>query len=110
MSRWIYLGLAIISEVTATASLKATEGFTNLLPSAIVVIGYCSAFYFMSLTLDTIPVGMVYAIWSGAGIVGIALVSYILYGQKLDFGAIIGMSLIVAGILVMRLFSDASFE
>ena len=110
MSRWIYLGLAIISEVTATASLKATEGFTNLLPSAIVVIGYCSAFYFMSLTLDTIPVAMVYAIWSGAGIVGIALVSYILYGQKLDLGAIIGMSLIVAGILVMRLFSDASFE
>jgi len=110
MGRWIYLGLAIISEVTATASLKATEGFTNLIPSVIVIIGYCSAFYFMSLTLDTIPVGVVYAIWSGAGIVGIAIVSYILYGQRLDPGAIIGMGLIIAGILVMRLFSDASFE
>ena len=64
----------------------------------------------MSLTLDTIPVGVVYAIWSGAGIVGIAIVSYIVYGQRLDPGAVIGMGLIIAGILVMRLFSDASFE
>lgn len=110
MGRWIYLGLAIVSEVTATASLKATEGFSNLIPSVIVIIGYFSAFYFMSLTLDTIPVGVVYAIWSGAGIVGIAIVSYIVYGQRLDPGAVIGMGLIIAGILVMRLFSDASFE
>ena len=109
MSRWIYLGLAIISEVIATTSLKSTEGFTKFFPSTIVVIGYCVAFYFLSLTLDSIPVGVVYAVWSGAGIVGIAILSWIIYGQSLDLGTGIGMALIIAGIVVMRLYSNVDF-
>ncbi|MFL2977012.1 MAG: DMT family transporter [Candidatus Thalassarchaeaceae archaeon] len=109
MSRWAYLGLAIISEVIATTSLKSTEGFTKFLPSTIVVIGYCAAFYFLSLTLDSIPIGVVYAIWSGAGIVGIAILSWIIYGQNLDLGTGIGMALIIAGIIVMRLYSNVDF-
>ena len=68
MSKWLFLGLAIFSEVVATASLKSTEGFTRWGPSLIVIVGYCSAFYFLSLTLDTIPVGVAYAIWSGVGV------------------------------------------
>tara|TARA_Y100001968_G_scaffold308188_1_gene326678 strand:+ start:1590 stop:1922 length:333 start_codon:yes stop_codon:yes gene_type:complete len=110
MNRWVYLGFAIISEVIATASLKSTEGFTKLIPSAIVLIGYCAAFYFLSLTLDTIPVGVAYAVWSGVGIVGIAILSMIFYGQSLDLGSIIGMALIIAGIIVMRLYSKVAFE
>ena len=110
MNRWAYLGFAIISEVIATASLKSTEGFTKLIPSAIVLIGYCAAFYFLSLTLDTIPVGVAYAVWSGVGIVGIAILSMIFYGQSLDLGSVIGMALIIAGIVVMRLYSKVAFE
>lgn len=109
MSRWAYLGLAIISEIIATTSLKSTEGFTKFLPSSIVVIGYCAAFYFLSLTLDSIPIGVVYAIWSGAGIVGIAILSWIIYGQNLDLGTGIGMVLIIAGIVVMHLYSNVDF-
>jgi len=110
MNRWAYLGLAIISEVIATASLKSTVGFTKFLPSVIVLIGYCAAFYFLSLTLDTIPVGIAYAVWSGVGIVGIALLSVIFYDQNLDLGSVIGMALILAGIIVMRLYSNVAFE
>ena len=109
MSKWPYLGMAIFSEVIATSSLKSTEGFTKFLPSTIVVIGYCAAFYFLSLTLDSIPIGVVYAIWSGAGIVGIAILSWIIYGQNLDLGTGIGMALIIAGIIVMRLYSNVDF-
>ncbi len=110
MNRWAYLGLAIISEVIATASLKSTEGFTRFLPSTIVLIGYCAAFYFLSLTLDTIPIGIAYAVWSGVGIVGITIFSLIIYGQNLDLGSVIGMALIIAGIIVMRLYSNVAFE
>tara|TARA_B100001113_G_C21031312_1_gene588106 strand:+ start:88 stop:387 length:300 start_codon:yes stop_codon:yes gene_type:complete len=99
-----------MSEILATASLKSTEGFTKFIPSALVLVGYCSAFYFLSLTLDTIPVGVAYAIWSGVGIVGIAIISVIFHGQNLDLGSIIGMALIIAGITVMRLYSSVSFE
>ena len=77
MSKWLFLGLAIFSEVVATASLKSTEGFTRWGPSIIVVVGYCAAFYFLSLTLDTIPVGVAYAIWSGVGVATITIVSYL---------------------------------
>ena len=105
MNKWIFLGLAIISEVIATTSLKSTEGFTKLVPSIIVVIGYTAAFYFVSLTLDTLPVGIVYAIWSGVGIALVAILSVIVLDQKLDAGAVIGMGLIIAGVLVMRVFS-----
>ena len=105
MNKWMFLALAIISEVIATTSLKSTEGFTKLVPSIIVVIGYTAAFYFVSLTLDTLPVGVVYAIWSGVGIALVAIISVIVLDQKLDAGAIVGMGLIIAGVVVMRVFS-----
>ena len=105
MNKWMFLALAIISEVIATTSLKSTEGFTKLVPSIIVVVGYTAAFYFVSLTLDTLPVGIVYAIWSGVGIALVAILSVIVLDQKLDAGAVIGMGLIIAGVLVMRVFS-----
>ncbi len=104
MSKWYYLTMAIFSEVIATSSLKSTEGFTNFFP------GYCSAFYFLSLTLDEIPVGIAYAIWSGVGIVGIAVFAVIFHGQQLDAGAILGMGLIIAGIIIMRTYSTMSLE
>lgn len=110
MSKWPYLALAIFSEVIATSSLKSTEGFTNFLPSVIVMIGYCAAFYFLSLTLDEIPVGIAYAIWSGVGIVGIAIIAVIFHDQRLDAGAMIGMGLIITGIIVMRLYSTMNLE
>ena len=110
MSKWIFLTLAIISEVIGTSFLKSTEGFTKLLPSIIVLVGYCAAFYFLSLTLDSIPIGMAYAIWSGVGIAAITVVSVIFFEQKLDFAAVVGMGLIIAGVVVLRLYSEASVE
>ena len=110
MNKWILLGFAIISEVIATSALKSTEGFTKLWPSLLVLLGYSAAFYFLSLTLDTIPIGVAYAVWSGIGVAGIALVSVLFFDQRLDAGAVIGMGLIVAGVIVLRLFSDASVE
>ena len=110
MNKWAFLGLAIFSEVVATASLKSTEGFTKLWPSLIVLIGYCAAFYFLSLTLDTIPIGVAYAVWSGVGVASIAIISVVLFDQRLDMAAILGIALIVAGVVVLRLFSEASFE
>ena len=110
MNKWAYLLLAIISEVIATASIKSTEEFTNLIPSVVVIVGYCAAFYFLSLTLDDIPLGIAYAIWSAVGIVGVALIAVIFHDQRLDAGAMIGMGLIIAGIVVMRLYSTMSIE
>tara|TARA_B110000003_G_scaffold270190_1_gene302284 strand:- start:610 stop:942 length:333 start_codon:yes stop_codon:yes gene_type:complete len=110
MNKWAFLGLAIFSEVVATASLKSTEGFTKLWPSLIVLIGYSAAFYFLSLTLDTIPIGVAYAVWSGVGVASIAIISVVLFDQRLDIAAILGIALIVAGVVVLRLFSEASFE
>ena len=108
MIQWMYLAIAIISEVIGTSALNASEGFTKPIPSVIVVLGYAVAFYFLSLTLKTIPVGVVYAVWSGVGVALIALAGYILYGQKLDAAALIGMALIVAGVLVINLFSAST--
>ena len=110
MNRWAYLLLAIISEVIATASIKSTEEFTNLIPSVVVIVGYCAAFYFLSLTLDEIPLGIAYAIWSAVGIVGVALIAVIFHGQRLDTGAMVGIGLIIAGIVIMRLYSTMSIE
>lgn len=106
MNKWLLLGLAIFSEVIATSALKSTDGFTKFWPSALVVLGYTSAFYFVSLTLDTIPVGIVYAIWSGVGIALVAIISVTILGQKLDAGAIVGIVLILAGVVVLRLYSN----
>lgn len=107
MKHWLFLGIAIVAEVTATSALKASEGFSRLWPSAVVVLGYGVAFYFLSLTLRTVPVGVAYAIWSGLGVVLVALLSWWLFGQKLDLAALLGMGLIVAGVLVMNLFSSS---
>ena len=104
---WLYLAIAIVSEVIATSALKAAEGFTRWVPSLVVVVGYASAFYFLSLTLRSIPLGVAYAIWSGVGVVLISLVGWLLYRQSLDAAALIGIGLIVAGVLVLNLFSKA---
>jgi small multidrug resistance pump len=106
--KYVYLLIAIFSEVIATSALKASDQFSRLWPSVLVVLGYASAFYFMSLTLKTIPVGIAYAIWSGVGIVCISISGYWLYKQRLDVPAIIGMALIIAGVLVINLFSKST--
>jgi len=108
MHPYLLLGIAIIAEVIATSALRAAEGFTRLLPSIMVVIGYAVAFLCLSLTLKSIPVGIVYAIWSGLGIVLISVVAYFLYGQSLDMPAIIGMALILVGVVVLNLFSKST--
>ena len=110
MNKWIYLTLAIFSEVMATASLKSTEGFTKMWPSVLVLVGYSAAFYFLSLTLDTIPIGVAYAIWSGVGVAAITLVSIFFFDQKIDTAGFIGIGLIVAGVIVLRLFSESAVE
>jgi len=105
MQQWLILGIAIVSEVIATSALKASDGFTRLLPSVIVVVGYGIAFYCLALVLRTLPVGIVYAIWSGVGVALIALAGWLLFGQTLDLAAILGISLIVAGVIVLNVFS-----
>jgi small multidrug resistance pump len=102
---WLYLGIAIIAEVIATSALKATEGFSRLLPSLLVVAGYGAAFYFLSLTLRSIPLGIAYAIWSGVGIVLVSIFGWLVYQQKLDLPGMIGIGMIIGGVLVINLFS-----
>ncbi|MEK6685866.1 MAG: SMR family transporter [Pseudomonadota bacterium] len=106
MQQWIFLSIAIVSEVIATSSLKAAEGFTRLWPSLVVIVGYLLAFYFLSLTLKTIPVGIAYAIWSGAGVVLIAVSGWLFLGQSLDLPAVIGLFLIIAGVVIINVFSQ----
>ncbi|RZU02686.1 DMT family transporter [Rivibacter subsaxonicus] len=108
MNNWLFLSVAIVAEVVATSALKASDGFSNPWPSLLVVAGYGAAFFFLSLTLRTIPVGIAYAVWSGVGLVLITLVAWLLYGQRLDAAAIVGMLLIVAGVVVLNVFSKAS--
>ncbi|MGB6241596.1 MAG: multidrug efflux SMR transporter [Castellaniella sp.] len=102
---WTYLIIAIAAEVVATSALKASNGFTRLLPSSITVIGYGLAFYLLALALKTIPVGIAYAVWSGVGIVAIAAIGYLVFDQTLDAAALIGIGLILAGVLVLNVFS-----
>ena len=106
----VYLTIAIAAEIVATSCLRASAGFTQLWPSVAVVIGYGVTFYFFSLALKTIPVGIAYAIWSGVGIVGISVVALVIYRQMLDLPAIIGMALILAGVLVINLFSRSALH
>ena len=105
--KWTYLAIAIIFETIATTFLKSTNGFKNLIPSIIVVIGYSIAFYFLSLSLKQLPVGIAYAIWSGMGVVLIALFGSIFYKQQLDIAAIVGMILIIIGVIIMNVFSKS---
>lgn len=105
---WLLLFVAISAEVIATTALKSSAGFTRLWPSVITVTGYGLAFYFLSLTLKTLPVGVAYAIWSGVGIVLISLIAWLFHGQKLDAAAIVGMGLIVLGVLVIQILSKGA--
>ena len=105
--KWIYLMFAIIGEIIATSALKASNGFTQLIPSILVVVGYSFSFYFMSLTLKMMPLGITYAIWSGVGIVLISIIGYFFFNQKLDVPAIIGISLILSGVVVIRFYSKS---
>jgi small multidrug resistance pump len=105
---YVYLFAAIMSEVVATSALKAAEGFSRFWPSVIVIVGYGLAFYCPSLTVRTIPIGIAYAIWSGVGIVLISLVGLLLYRQSLDLPAVIGMALILAGVLIINVFSKTA--
>jgi len=104
---YFYLAIAIVSEVVATSFLKSTERFTRLAPSIVVICGYATAFYFLSLTLKAMSVGIVYAIWCGAGIVLVALIAWLVFGQKLDMPAILGMALIIGGVAVINIFSKS---
>ena len=106
--QWLYLSIAILAEVIATSSLKAADGFTRLIPSLIVVFGYGTAFYFLSLTLRTMQVGTAYAIWSGVGTVIISIVAWLLYNQKLDAPSILGMALIISGVVIIKFLSPQS--
>lgn len=101
MSPYLSLALAIIAEVTATSALKVSDGMTRPLPAVLVVVGYGAAFWLLSLTLRTLPVGMVYAVWSGLGIAGIAVIGAVLFGERLGPVHVLGMGLIIAGILVL---------
>lgn len=107
MKNWLFLIIAIMGEVTATSALKLSEGFTRPILSIIVVAGYAIAFYFLSLTLKAIPIGIAYAIWAGLGVVLVAVVGVFLFDQKLDVAAIVGMGLILSGVLVMNLLSNS---
>ncbi|WP_158963437.1 DMT family transporter [Chachezhania sediminis] len=104
---YVFLAIAIVSEVIGTTALKASNEMTRLMPAIVVVVSYTISFYSMSFAFRTMQIGIVYAIWSGAGIVLIAGMGYFVYGQKLDLAAQIGLSLIVAGIVVINLFSKA---
>ena len=108
MRPYLFLLVAICGEVAGTLSLKASDGFTRLWPSVFTVLCYVLTFYMLSLAIRTIPVGVAYAIWSGLGVVLVALLSWWLFGQKLDLAALLGMGLIVAGVLVMNLFSSST--
>lgn len=107
---WFYLGIAIVSEVIATSALKAADGFTQLVPSIIVVVGYAAAFYFLSLTLRFIPIGITYAVWSGVGIVLVSLIGWFAYRQPLDIAAMIGIGFIVAGVVILNFFSKSTMH
>ena len=107
MKSWLFLGIAIFSEVVATSALKASEGFSKTTPSMLVLVGYGLAFYFLSLTLKTIPVGIAYAVWSGLGIIGVSIIGLLVFKQKLDFPALLGIGFILTGVLIMNVFSKS---
>ncbi len=104
---YAYLGIAIVAEVVATSALKASLGFSRLGPSLLVVAGYAVAFFFLSLTLRTIPTGIAYAIWSGVGIVLISAIGWVWFKQALDLPAMIGLGLIILGVIVVNVFSKS---
>jgi small multidrug resistance pump len=104
------LVIAIIFEVLGTSAMQAAQHFTKLVPTLVTVVCYAIAFYFLSYTLRVIPVGIAYAVWSGLGIVLISLVGYFVFGQKLDLAAVLGLGLIIAGVVVLNVFSKSTFH
>jgi small multidrug resistance pump len=107
LQSYLFLGLAIVVEVIGTTALKATENFTRLGPSVLTVACYAASFYLLTFSLKVLPTGIAYAIWSGVGIVLISIVSWVVYKQRLDLPALIGLGLIIAGVLVINLFSKS---
>ena len=105
MGYW-YLTIAIVAEVLATSALKESQGFSRVAPSLLVVVGYGASFYFLSLVLQTIPIGVAYALWAGLGIVLITIVGAVIFGQTMDLPAILGIALIISGVVVLRVFSS----
>lgn len=108
MKAWVFLMGAIVSEVIATAALKSSSGFTNLSPSLVVGVGYSLSFYLLSMTLNSIPVGVAYAVWSGVGIALITFIGWFWHRQSLDIAAVIGILLILVGVLVIYFFSETN--
>jgi small multidrug resistance pump len=102
---YVYLAIAIVAETIATSTLKSTEGFSKPLPTAVVAVGYAIAFYLLSVVVKTMPVGIVYAIWSGVGIVLVAIVGLVWLKQSLDLPAIFGIGLILTGVIVINVLS-----
>ncbi len=107
MKAYLFLFMAIVAEIIATSTLKASEQFTRLWPSVVVIIGYAVSFYCLSQALRVLPVGIAYAIWSAVGIVLVSLVAFLVYRQHLDMPAVLGMGLIIAGVVVINLFSKS---
>lgn len=105
---WLYLALAITTEVIATTALKFCEGFTRPLPSLLVIGGYAGAFYFLSKVLNHLPIAIAYAIWSGVGVALVGVVGWIWLDQKMDAAALVGIGLIIAGVIVINLFSSVT--
>ena len=107
MKAFVFLFFAIIAEIIATTALKASDQFTKLIPTIITIVGYVTAFYLLSFSLKTIPMGISYAIWSGAGIVLISLIGYFVFKQHLDLPAIIGLGFIIVGVIIINVFSKS---
>ncbi|OAM53325.1 multidrug transporter [Methylovorus sp. MM2] len=107
MNHWWAISIAIRAEVIATTSLKASNEFTRLWPSVVVILGYAVAFYFMTISLRVLPVGIMYAVWSGVGIVLVSLLGWLVYRQSLDIPAIMGITLIITGVVVINVFSKS---
>lgn len=105
---YVFLVIAIVAETIGTSALQASQQFSRLVPSIVVVVAYAASFYFLALALKTIPVGVAYAIWSGLGIVLIALIGLVVFGQRLDWPSLLGLALILAVILVIHLFSSTA--
>ncbi len=108
MPAYVILIFAVLAETIGTTALQASQQFTRLVPSIVVVLAYGVSFYLLSMTLKVMPVGIVYALWSGTGIVFIALIGFIVFGQKLDLAAVLGITMIIGGIAVIHLFSNTS--